>query len=99
MHGVRHVNPYLFKYLYPCKLCLSTPCCTICLLQGEFPLMVLHMFVSSFCLVMHILRGSLSLMVILLNWYVVINTKKGEIESASSPLICFGIYDNITIYF
>ena len=66
---------------------------------GASPHGAMHMFVSSFCLVMHMLRGSLSLMVILLNCYVVINTKKGEIESASSPLICFGIYDNITIYF
>ena len=56
-----------------------------------------HMFVSSLCLVMHMLRGSLSLMVILQNCYVVINTKKWEIESASSPLIRFGINDNIII--
>ena len=65
---------------------------------GVSPHGAVHLLVPC-CLVMHMLRGSLSLMAILLNCYVVINTKKGEIESASSPLICFGIYDNITIYF
>ena len=42
-------------------------------------------------------EGEPPLVLILLNYYVVINTKKGEIESASSPIIYFGINDNIII--
>ena len=68
---------------------------SFCLLQGEPLPMVLFFFGY---LALHMLRGSLSLLVILLSYYVVINTKKGEIESASFPLTGFGINDNIIIY-
>ena len=92
MHGVRHVNPYLLcTFIYASYVSLSLVPYVCC--RGSLSCWFLGF------LVMHMLRGSLSLLVILLNYYVVINTKKGVIESASIPLTGFGINDNIIIYF